>query len=200
MRRPAAFPGFLGMTAILVVSVLLLSVLLLARYERYRSRQAVARVRKDMRSVATALESYAVDWCSYPPATRDPSLMAYGLLYPPDVPIPLSFQGCVLTTPVPYLTSFKYCLDPFTAPVYVTWRYYTIQCTGWILASCGPDTDWREGGQIGFHDGAVEWIYDPVNCVQPSDELLVGESPRGAHTYDPTNGFLSSGDVWRVKQ
>ena len=54
---------------------------------------------------------------------------------------------------------------------------------GWIMISPGPD---------------CKFDIDPAKCYdgnipQPS-ELLIRMS------YDPTNGTVSPGDVWRVKQ
>lgn len=63
-------------------------------------------------------------------------------------------------------------------------RYYT-DGNGWIVISVGPDGDYD---------------FDPVkyynsSIIQPSYELLCI-----AVTYDPTNGTISNGDVYRVKQ
>jgi hypothetical protein len=56
---------------------------------------------------------------------------------------------------------------------------------GYIIISCGPDRD---------YDIDPEKYYDP-NIAQPSLALLTE-----AGTYDPTNGHISDGDIFRVKQ
>jgi prepilin-type N-terminal cleavage/methylation domain-containing protein len=61
--------------------------------------------------------------------------------------------------------------------------------TGWIIWSLGPDTDEYKGP---VPSDSVYTAYNPA-VTQPSPRLL-------GLTYDPTNGTLSNGDVWRVKQ
>jgi hypothetical protein len=63
---------------------------------------------------------------------------------------------------------------------------------GWITISPGPDGD---------YDLTTSYtVYNP-RWAQPSPQLLTGTTPKGAaFTYDPTNGLISGGDVWRVKQ
>jgi len=63
-------------------------------------------------------------------------------------------------------------------------RYYSDQ-NGWILISLGPDGDYDIDPEKYYHS----------SIAQPSFELLCI-----AGTYDPTNGTVSSGDVFRVKQ
>ena len=105
-----------------------------------------------------------------------------------------------LTTPVAYINEWP--RDPFAAVKGVTFVYWAVvsgqpdpsgkiveartgkQVSGWILVSPGPDLD---------YDIAGHWnAYDP-STRQPSPALL-------ALTYDPTNGAVSDGDIWRVKQ
>jgi len=113
-----------------------------------------------------------------------------------------------LTTPQAFITSYP--SDPF-CPVrgstFVYWSIYPGQPdpsgkiagkdsplggVGWILVCPGPDLKYDLPG---------EWdVYDP-KVAQPSPRLLAGTNKRGfAFTYDPTNGMISDGDIWRVKQ
>jgi hypothetical protein len=63
---------------------------------------------------------------------------------------------------------------------------------GWILVSTGPDGDYDIGDDLS--------VYDP-RIGQLSNRLLAGTNKRGsAYTWDPTNGTVSDGDIWRVKQ
>jgi len=125
-----------------------------------------------------------------------------------------------LTTPIAYITS--YFPDPFADTKGATFMYFaSFNGTGWILGSWGPDTDQKTGGQLEWNAGtlyqadptapggsgtgppAVETAYDP-RVAQPSAFLLTDNSGtgtgKGAYTYDPTNGTVSAGDLWRVKQ
>ena len=85
-----------------------------------------------------------------------------------------------LTTPVAYLT--RYLIDPF-AQGQVAFSYYSTK-NGWILVSPGPDKD-----------------YDIVPQQDYQDNFSMGAIPPGIleKTYDPTNGTISNGDIYRNK-
>lgn len=108
----------------------------------------------------------------------------------------------LLTTPIGYITSYP--ADPFTDTKGGTFCYFA-NPNGWILWSPGPDTDEASGTNLGnvTAPGAnvVETLYD-VREAQPSAALIAGSAgtPPRAFTYDPTNGTVSPGDVYRVKQ
>jgi len=113
-----------------------------------------------------------------------------------------------LTTPLGYITSYPN--DPFSNVrgstfVYwsvfpgqpdlsgkIVWKDSPLGGVGWILVSPGPDLKYDLPG---------EWdVYNPA-VSQPSYRLLSGTNKQGrALTYDPTNGIISDGDIWRVKQ
>ncbi|NUP88654.1 MAG: hypothetical protein HUU25_02405 [Candidatus Sumerlaeia bacterium] len=154
-------------------------------------REAVSRIRADMRAMATAIESYYVDCNAYPAwvsadssesIVQGNSVLAAmptfrrGILPPGGrCVIPLT-----LTTPIAYITSLV--PDPFNPDVPSTFAYYT-DGPGWILLSPGPDGDF---------DVNPRTVYKS-ELAQPSAELLV-------LSYDPTNGTISDGDLWRVRQ
>ncbi len=151
----------------------------------------VGRVKADMRSMATGLESYYVDCSFYPawvpgsdplafnkaPATRNmPSLRLGVNIHGAIVPI-------TLTTPIAYLT--RYFEDPFQlAPTdpQPTFVYYA-DINGWVLISPGPDGDYDIDPELDYRS----------DITQPSEDILL----KG---YDPTNGLMSNGDIFRVKQ
>ncbi|MBX7244229.1 MAG: type II secretion system protein GspG [Candidatus Sumerlaeaceae bacterium] len=146
-------------------------------------RAKVSRVRSDLRSLATGIESYYVDNNCYPASD---SVQTIRKASPNEPALPCFVTNC-LTTPIAYLTSqFK---DPF-AKDGQTFAYYSrvvqvdpkTKKEGWILFSPGPngkfDLDWK--------------LYDPSK-PQPSPEIIV-------QSFDPTNGVDSPGDIWRVKQ
>jgi len=111
-------------------------------------------------------------------------------------------QMAQLTTPIGYITSYP--ADPFADTKGATFCYFA-NPNGWILWSPGPDTDEASGTNLGnvTAPGAnvVETLYD-VREAQPSAALIAGSAgtPPRAFTYDPTNGTVSPGDVYRVKQ
>jgi hypothetical protein len=148
------------------------------------SRAKVSRARNSMRSMATAIESYFVDNNSYPASTTDTAVIplhAYALdgytvpsflSHYPDGP-------AMLTTPIAYATS--YFPDPFASVPGETFAYFQKE-DGWITFSPGPD-------------GKFDLLWDlyTTRIAQPSLELIL-------FAYDPTNGSISGGDVFRVKQ
>jgi hypothetical protein len=156
----------------------------------------VERVKADMRSMATGIEAYFVDCCCYPawvpgdhplafnkaPATKSMPSFRLGVKgqnqYGGETVVPFT-----LTTPISYIIS--YFEDPFrvspTDPQ-PTFAYYA-DTNGWILVSPGPDGDYDIDPELDYRS----------DITQPSEEILV----KG---YDPTNGFMSNGDVFRVKQ
>jgi tetratricopeptide (TPR) repeat protein len=151
----------------------------------------VTRVKADMRTIATALEAYLIDWCGgYPPLKAGGLRM---LITTPDV---VGGKGGINDDQmdaaleesrgiVGYLTMIP--LDPFGAKQGALYQYYTgpsnPQNQGWILLSPGPD------GTIQINPAND---YD-CQIPQPSPKLLM-------KSYDPTNGIFSAGDIFRVKQ
>lgn len=83
-----------------------------------------------------------------------------------------------LTTPVAYLASLK--VDPFASEKGLPFAYFT-DGKGWILFSAGFD---------GHYDINPKRDYDSA-VRQPSAKLMI-------LSFDPTNGTVSNGDVFRV--
>lgn len=166
---------------------------------RFRRSVAIS----DMRSIATALESYHSDHGQYP-ATRPlaefagaaPDLLAAAggsALATFEPGLGDALHG--LTTPVAYFDSLYY--DPFTGHPRSRWfsgdtpripregawpfaYHASADGTGWILWSPGPD---------GVYD-----LRDPAGTYLPRK----GHNPKLIElTYDPTNGRTSPGDVIR---
>jgi hypothetical protein len=147
----------------------------------------VSRVKNDMRSMATGIESYFVDEHAYPPmqpmrdfvhdehALRRTGGIDMSTVRPGDA----SLAG--ITTPVAYVTTMFH--DPFAPLGNLSFGYYT-DGPSWILISPGPDGDY----DMNHPDEVFTSKED-----QPSTRVIL-------MAYDPTNGTTSSGDVWRVHQ
>ncbi len=159
----------------------------LSKHRLISERSKVSRVRGDMRSVATAIEAYRVDHGEWPamvpldPTGANAKWLAKSggrRLMTGD---PGSAERAGLTTPVAYLTSVF--SDPY-APEGIPFAYYHDE-EGFILISPGYDGDYDIQDPATVYDGSIP---------QPSALLLSG----GPWTYDPTNGIVSNGDVWRV--
>ena len=174
-----------------VCGVGMLAAIAVPNFLEAQVRSQVSRARSDMRSLATAIETYYIDNNNYPASTTDPAesinaSLAANSASPQlqwDLPTFASHHATgahTLTTPIAYLTS--YFPDPFSPVPGRTFNYYKNE-GGWILWSAGPDNDY----DLNYED------YDPRYMKSTYDRLY-------RSTYDPTNGTASSGDIWRVKQ
>lgn len=200
--------GFTLIELLIVVAIIaILAAIAVPNFLEAQVRSKVSRVRSDQRSLATAIEAYYVDNNEYP-AVRTGAQSVHGGVIggAQDVMtfairiLPSTQVLSTLTTPIAYITSYP--RDPFAnAPQ--TFEYYK-DTNGWILGSYGPNTDQNVSGGGDLHwsptGGGVETVYTSQQS-QPSLTLLTGTGPNGtSYTYDPTNGTVSDGDVWRVKQ
>lgn len=154
----------------------------------------VQRTKADMRSMATAIEAYYVDNNCYP--SSDPSVNLRKVA--PGQKAISSFTTTSLTTPIAYITSIP--SDPFAGEGQIFGYHMATtvvpgkkpESAGWILLSPGPD------GRFDLDPGVYRADPDPkaysgASSVAPQPELIAG-------AYDPTNGTVSAGDIWRIKQ
>jgi prepilin-type N-terminal cleavage/methylation domain-containing protein len=222
--------GFTLIELLIVVAIIaILAAIAVPNFLEAQVRSKVSRAKSDQRSLATAIEAYFVDNNLYPAAAREGSgsCVAPNDTVPvnptgtgnvnkyanpnnssPKLANVFSFaskgltQMAILTTPIGYITSYP--ADPFADTKGSTFCYFA-NPNGWILWSPGPDTDESQGTNLGTNvnagTNAVETLYD-VRVSQPSLALQcgIGGAQNKAFTYDPTNGTVSPGDVYRVKQ
>jgi len=155
-----------------------------------QSRSKVSRVKADLRSLATAIEAYNVDNNSYPMwASGEKGANARVGAGQSAFSIP-SFRIWskveergrfhLLSTPIAYITGIFE--DPFAAEDGAVYGYYSIGDKGWILYSTGPDK---------VYDIIPGEVLDSGGEI--SRDLLIGK------TYDPTNGTVSAGDIYRTR-
>ena len=150
-------------------------------------RSKVSRVRNDLRSISTALEAYFVDNNDYPACAKgDLGVNAFMLKKEAPERNIWTFRisrgegdAMSLTTPVAFMSSMP--SDPFANYRGSSFGYYAND-RGWIMWSCGPDS---------VYDIDPEKDYD-ADTTNPLPSLIM-------KTYDPTNGSVSRGDVWRIK-
>lgn len=174
----------------LLVVVAILSILAsiaLVNFLAAQTRSKVTRAKSDMRTLATALEAYRVDAEDYPP----PALNGHGA------------RMRRLSTPVAYLSEPDRPEPFFDVPsgvdkfppygyhgrnerVNVGWNNNGAPANfsgekrvlWWLLRSSGPDND---------RDGPAATA---LNQLPSRDEFAL-------YIYDPTNGTVSPGDIWR---
>ena len=187
---------------IVVAIIAILAAIAVPNFLEAQVRSKVSRVKADMRSLATGIESYAVDANHYP-ANRVGS-KANGVA---------QVRNCFeLTTPVAYLTSVD-IKDPFSPdknfaglpgtaypPPYSIFYQSFEQGSGWMqwqspltagLASlnlkCFYLESWGPDRTQGFIDWWILRPYVTGGTVATVDEV-----------YDPTNGTISRGDIGRL--
>ena len=192
--------GFTLIELLIVVAIIaILAAIAVPNFLEAQTRSKVARVMNDLRTIATTLESYRVDHSEgYPEEQTAPNHSV-----PNDTTRSLFLPNC-LTTPVAYITSEDPMIDLFRRHReevqanpnnwrrygYTNWEGrvkdrinpaaadYGFRVYGaWRLVSAGPD------GKIYNDDAGNELTSFTSNPA-----------------YDPTNGTVSRGDIWRTSK
>lgn len=161
--------GFTLLELLIVVAIIsILAVIAIPNLLEAQTRSKVARVKAEMRTLATAMETFCTDYGHYPEAACTPKG------YPPSIYTALQNwsaglctfrtggreecdEGDVaiggidfptLTTPAAYISGLP--TDPFAAQLggniyyaYKSTNYHEGPTIGWIITSVGPDTDIR---------------------------------------------------------
>jgi general secretion pathway protein G len=205
-RSERALRGFTLIELLIVVAIIaILAAIAVPNFLEAQTRAKVSRTFADMRSLATAIEAYAVDANFYPP--QGAVNLAGAVLIPAEDPREMStlntFLAPALTTPVAYFTSLVQ--DPFAdlaevpSPELAYYHYKNYPQSSvwlrenlgmipapfsfrnetwgaWTLRACGPDRDRQD------------------ICVSHVGDTLINGY------YDPTNGTISDGDVLRTQR
>lgn len=191
---------------IVVAIIAILAAIAVPNFLEAQTRAKVSRVRADMRSVAVAVESYGIDYNTYPPTGIYSGDTAYtaATVYPRS--LRTSIAGItVLTTPVAYITSFP--RDPFPAVEHWSGQDPTNSALGrtdrplffynvitYSQRGTRPDgifvPEFNRGFGWSTHSvgpSGLRWAAWPPSPVVPS--YLI--------PYDPTNGTVSQGGIVR---
>jgi len=170
------FGAFTLIELLIVVAILaILAAIATPNFLEAQMRAKVARVRADSRTLATAMESYALDNVAYP--FCDPQ---QNHSYLSDIP--------GLTTPVAYMQNLLPDVFPAEDADARTryYRYYPVdywqyaypQLRGfwrWIVMSNGPDRKidiTRENAQSAIL-GDLWMVYDPTNGVRSQGDVIL---------------------------
>lgn len=169
--------GFTLIELLIVVAIIaILAAIAVPNFLEAQTRAKVSRVRSDIRTIALGLEAYRVDNDRYPPHRDNPRDMT------------------VLTTPVSYLTAIP--VDPFSSLMNHTYSmtglYYTWQDLLSIYRDMNPS--WGGGDWLSRRVGEGRmW-----SLSSPGPDLEETMAADATLIYDPTNGTISTGDIYRL--
>jgi len=214
MQRRPRTAGFTLIELLIVVAIIaILAAIAVPNFLEAQLRAKVSRVKADIRSIAVALEAYAVDHNEYP------ILRAYLQRNPASTSIDRGGIGAAtdLTTPVAYLTTV-FIKDPFIPEMgydeagdvpqlaetqgtvsrtinylNITWHRTVFQRWGpaevaWLLLSLGPD---KKRGPIPGVASPMFGTYAGAATRTPAQNQYFVFA-----LYDPTNGTVSPGDIF----
>ena len=197
MKRRNAFT--LIELLIVIAIIALLALIAIPNFLEAQVRARVSRARADLRTIAAALEQYAVSWNTYPPNDG-----AYNV-------IPIE-----LTTPVAYITD-SLLVDPFApdlknqmTPNDVISRYYTYT----RIVTWDEAVFWENIGKKVPYEAIDHWSQNKGAFEKYGKWRLVSKGPdrvyldlsfpppvRGSDVlYDPTNGTASFGNILRTQK
>jgi len=193
---------------IVVAIIAILAAIAVPNFLEAQVRSKVSRTKADMRSITTALESYAVDFSAYPPSVW--------LDYPNRSPFAEDSYNCLwrLTTPVAYISSAKSLHSPFEIneqPPYASAGTFQSNAY-WYVYAKNPDAGtgtvplvasdhcfwWAINS--GLTGRSTKWLLgdagpNKVMWSNPDKGILdIYELPSA---YDPSNGTVSGGNIYR---
>jgi len=189
---------------IVVAIIAILAAIAVPNFLEAQTRSKVSRTKADMRTVATALEAYAVDYNQHPPswAAQDGSAQSggsdteFGFAAAPVNP--RIQRLAYLTTPVAFITSVLN--DPFAVGTqdsfalnqeYPVFTYWDRGFIGARTLNAAAATHFEDVPQILSNPSWGLIGYGPDQIFHPAAFF-----PQ-LRLYDPTNGTLSEGDVMR---
>lgn len=186
MKGITEIKGFTLIELLIVVAIIaILAAIAIPNFLMAQVRAKVSRAHAELRSLATAIESYRVDQSSYP----------IGEYRPPISTIEDRWRQ--LTTPVAYITNIF--SDPFgysSVTASVPGPPYEYKTYDFIV------DDPTLAGQHAFftflqsqgYSVSIEWYA----ASQGPDRVAGAVSPGIGIHYDPSNGTVSLGDIIRV--
>lgn len=178
--------GFTLIELLIVVAIIaILAAIAVPNFLEAQTRSKVSRVKTDLRTLATAMESYKIDNNKYIPVTN-------------KAPEKRSDRFIRLSTPISYLNGIIY--DVFAPSAQLETDILVIWgAPAWGDSLALPKSYFLE--QKGHH-GAMDdyksfWVGFSMGPDKDYDVNDPGRPTVGIQSYDPTNGSISDGDILR---
>jgi type II secretion system protein G len=200
VRPVVGFKGFTLIELLIVIAIILILIAIaLPNFLEAQIRARVTKARAELRTYATALESYRTDFGGYPP--DQDSAWPY---YSPEQD---GFRH--LTTPIKYLTSLPQ--DPFGQLVTSGGGAVDRNSAWFYEGGSGSDGSPQCGPSIlGIYQQGVRF-WSSASCIHAYLLISIGPNaddntdgndnfPYGTvlYVYNPTNGTSSAGDIYRT--
>lgn len=178
---------------VVVAIIAILAAIAVPNFLEAQVRSKVSRAKSDLRSVATSLEAYRVDYNKYPPDSFDTPLLVnlLGHNFVPDVQ-----RLTPLTTPVAFISALPTDpFDPGNDPLnQLRPRTYHYVTRGDLLYPGMNDNLFYDGENE--EKVRCEWMtqsYGPDSKMDKPENDTYWQFPQ----YDATNGTVSIGNVLR---
>jgi prepilin-type N-terminal cleavage/methylation domain-containing protein len=192
--------GFTLIELLIVVAIIaILAAIAVPNFLEAQTRAKVSRAKADLRSLSTAIEAYYVDW-NMAPLVSGTAVGWSGI----DGSIVITYEGStnlsgtltwVISTPVAYITN-AYILDPFTNndssipgdERLFTYHVYLYQA--FAGENSGETMDHFINGYGAYRQCSIG----------PDRHYFHTPTPSPFINYDPTNGTISQGNIWRSQK
>ena len=180
---------------IVVAIIAILAAIAVPNFLEAQTRSKVSRCKSDLRTIATALESYRVDNTSYPndggSGVASPTFVNSGGI--------VWARLGVITSPIAYITAIP--PDPFLTVPHEnrTWLYsYIYMCNN---KNCGPfvgDSDLSDADVRSRMENVRKTFWNVPDHLWLMFTSGPDRVPDFAKVppYDSTNGTISKGDIW----